>query len=130
MEVGFCRAQGHVESYEAPHAERRRRDIGCDHRRVGNDDHIGGKPVALALEQVLEVGAADLLFAFDQELQVDRQGSHFAEQAPYRLGLHEDLALVVGTSHAPGAWPSTTTGSKGGDVHSSSGSTGWTSWWP
>ena len=95
MEVGFCRSQGHVETDEPAHAERRRRDIRCDHRGVGDNDHIGGEPFALALEQVLEVRAADLLFAFDQELQVDGQGSHFAEQAAHCLGLHEDLALVI-----------------------------------
>jgi hypothetical protein len=53
------------------------------------------------LQQRLEVGAADLLLALDDELQVDRQRALALQQAPHRLDLVEHLALVV--DGAPGA---------------------------
>ncbi|MEJ7666445.1 MAG: hypothetical protein WKG07_46485 [Hymenobacter sp.] len=50
----------------------------------------------MSLDEVVEVGAADLLFALDQELHVDRQVAVLLQMRLNRLEVHEDLALVVG----------------------------------
>ena len=51
--------------------------------------------LAMLGEQRLEVGAAHLFLALDQQLQVHRQRAVAREQRPDRLEVVEDLALVV-----------------------------------
>ena len=52
-------------------------------------------------QQGLEVRAADLLLALDQQLEVDRQAAVSAQQAPGRFDLIEGLALVVDGAAGP-----------------------------
>ena len=80
-------------------------------------------------QQRLEVGAPHLFLALDQDFQIDRQIAGELQQPPGGLDLVEDLTLVVDGPRARHS-PSTKTGSKGGEDHSSNGSTGCTSWCP
>ncbi len=57
---------------------------------------------ACSTQQRLEVGAAHLLLALDEELQVDRQAAVGGQQTPGRLDLVEGLALVVDGARGPG----------------------------
>src|SRR5947209_9790950 len=85
----------HIESDQAAHADAHRRDVGRPHTRVRYHDDVAVEEVAVALEKILEVRAADLLLALDEELQVDRQGPILGQKAAGRFQLIERLALVV-----------------------------------
>ena len=86
-----------VEGHQPPHAGRDRRHVGRPHAGVGDDHHGAGQAGPLRLQQRLEVGAADLLLALDDDLHVDRHlaGAVPAEEAADGLEVAEDLALVV-----------------------------------
>ena len=73
--------------------------------------------------------AADLLLALDDELEVDRKLPDGLDEALDRLGVDVHLPLVVDDAATPRR-PPRRLGSNGGVIHSSSGSTGCTSWWP
>ena len=47
-------------------------------------------------DEVVEMGAADFLFAFENDLHVHRQAAVLLHVRLDRLEVHEDLALVVG----------------------------------
>ena len=49
-------------------------------------------------QEFLKVGAADLLFPFDQENHVHGQGTLFTERLRHAEDVREDLALVVGST--------------------------------
>jgi hypothetical protein len=97
MKIAPRGAQTHVEGHQPPHAGGDRRHGGRPHAGVGDDHDVAGQALPLGVEQHLEVGAPDLLFAFDQHLDIDGHGSRpmTAEQAPDRLEVAEHLSLVV-----------------------------------
>ena len=75
--------------------------VGADHAGVGHHDHVAGQPLGVVDQQGLEVRAADLLLALDQELEVDRQAAVGGQQTPGRLDLVQRLALVVDGAPGP-----------------------------
>ena len=67
----------------------------ADHARIGNRDHIALQFFPVLLEERLQIGAADLLFAFNEENQVHRQiavRGHRFLKAPQ---VAHELAFVV-----------------------------------
>ena len=50
----------------------------------------------VSADEVVEVDAADLLLALDEELDVERQAAVLLQMGLDRLDVHEHLALVVG----------------------------------
>ena len=70
------------------------------HRAVGRDDDVGSQQVQVLAHERVEMPAADLLLAFEQELDVDRQAPGRGEE---RLGdddRNEHRTLVVGDTTA------------------------------
>ena len=96
MQVRLAAAQVDLEVGEAAQAVADRRDAAIEHRRVGDHHDVGLEQVLVALDEVVEVGAADFLFALDQELHVHRQVAVLLQVRFDRLEVHEHLALVVG----------------------------------
>ena len=80
----------------------------------------------MGLDEVVEVGGADLLFALEDDLHVHRQAAVLLQVRLDGLEVHEHLALVVGRA-ARVDLAVADVASNGGDSHSSSGSTGCTS---
>ncbi len=72
------------------------------HSGVGDGDHIAGEFSAVFFQKVREVAAADLLFSFDQENDIDRERS-FLESFGDAEDMGQDLSFVVGRS--PGKDP-------------------------
>ncbi len=66
-----------------------------EHRRIGNDHHVGRQLLFVTADVVVEVGAADLLLALEHDLDVDRQAARLLQVRFDGLEVHEDLALVV-----------------------------------
>ena len=81
--------------HEAAQRHRERRNVFGEHRRVGDDDDVAREPLAFAREKRLEVRRADLFFAFDDDLDVDRQLAVDAQVRFDRGEVHQALALVV-----------------------------------
>ena len=81
--------------HEAAQGNRDRGQIALEEARVTDDREVGGQPLALGVEPAIQVGAARLLLAFEDELEVDRQ---LAAGGKKRLRCPEvemQLALVV-----------------------------------
>ena len=86
---------------EVRHPAQRRQDTGNprgEHGGVGDHDGITGKPHLLALEELLEVLAADFLLAFGQHDHVHRQRAAHGEVRLERLEVQIQLSLVVDRS--------------------------------
>src|SRR5690606_38851351 len=49
--------------------------VGAEHAAVGTQDHITLEELPVLLEEGAQVGAADLLLPFQEELDVDRRGT-------------------------------------------------------
>jgi hypothetical protein len=58
---------------DAPQAVGDRRHAGGELARIADDDAVAGELLGILLEKRLQVLAADLLFAFDQQLHLQRQ---------------------------------------------------------
>jgi hypothetical protein len=69
-----------------------------DHRGVADHDVIGFEPVAVRSDKLFEVDAGDLLFAFGDHFDVQRQLAGGTEQRVYRLPVQCDLPFIVGRS--------------------------------
>ena len=80
--------------------DRDRRFVDAPHAAVGRDDEIGGQQIGVRLDERLQAGAADLLLAFEHELDVDRQAALRGEECLRRLDRLEKRPLVV--RHAAG----------------------------
>ncbi len=96
VQVGLGPAEIDLVVGQAAQAVADRRNAAIEHRRVADDDDVGVEQVLVGVDEVVEVGAADFLFALEQDLHVDRQASLLLEMRLDRLEVHEDLALVVG----------------------------------
>ena len=96
MQVALRAAHVDLEVDEAAEAVADRRDAAVEHRRVGDDDDVGGEVVLVRLDEVVEVGRADLFFPLEDDLHVDRQPAVLLQVRFNRLEVHEDLPLVVG----------------------------------
>ena len=66
-----------------------------DHSRVRDGDDITAQLGAAGADKVIEIRAADFLLAFDEEDEIDRQGSFFAEEVNRTEDVGEDLSFVV-----------------------------------
>ena len=86
----------HLVIVQAAQAIRNRRDSGREHRRVGNDQRVGLQTAPVFLNKVPQAHAADFLFPFDHDLDVDGQlALNIAERLQsFQVNVH--LALVVG----------------------------------
>ena len=100
VQVGAAAAQVDLEVDQAAQAVADRRHAAREHRRVGDDDDVGVELVLVGADEVVEVGAADFLLAFEDELHVHRQAAVLLQVRLDRLEVHEHLALVVGRRRA------------------------------
>ena len=75
-----------------------RRNAAREHRRVRDDDDVGGELGFVGANEVVEVDAADFLFALEDELHVHRQPAVLFQVRLDGLQVHEHLTLVVGRS--------------------------------
>ena len=73
MQIGAAAAQVDLEVHQTAQAVADRRHAAREHRRVGDDDDVGAELVLVRADEVVEVGAADFLFALEDELDVHRQ---------------------------------------------------------
>src|ERR1700737_105468 len=71
------------------------------HGGVTDDAVVGLKAIAVGSYEFLEMRAADLFFAFGDDLQVEGQLTGRAQPGRNRLPVQRDLALVVRRATAP-----------------------------
>ena len=84
--------------------------------------------MALALQQFGEVDRARLLFALDEQLDRDRRRARAVRRSQAdRPSVWNSTWPLSSEAPLASNWPPRSTGSKGGESHSLSGSTGWTS---
>jgi hypothetical protein len=76
------------------------RAAGPQHRHIGHDGGIGPPGVLVVGDEIAQVGAADLLFAFEDALHIDGKRAGAAQPAFERLDVGEHLSLVVGGATA------------------------------
>ena len=82
---------------QALEAVEQRRLARREHRGVGDHHGITGQPLAGILDDVaLDTVSSYLLFALDQELDVDRQLSPCLKECLHRLDMGIRLSLVIG----------------------------------
>ena len=72
-----------------------RRNVLGEYGGVGHDRQIALEPLGFAGKERLEVRRPDLFFAFDQNLEVDRQRAAHAQVRLDRSEVHQHLAFVV-----------------------------------
>ncbi len=96
MQVALRAAQIDLEVDEPAQPVADRRDAAVEHRRVGDDDDVGGELGFVVADEVVEVRGADFLLALEDDLHVHRQPAVLLQVRLDRLEVHEDLALVVG----------------------------------
>ena len=60
-------AQIDLEVDESAQAVADRRDAAVEHRRVGDDDDVGGELVLVGLDEVVEVRGADFFLALEDD---------------------------------------------------------------
>ena len=82
VQVALGAAQVDLEVRQAAQAVADGRDAAIEHRRVGDDDHVGGELVLVGADELVEVHAADFLFALDEELDVEREAAGLLQVAP------------------------------------------------
>ncbi len=95
MQVRLRAAHVDLEIGQATQAVADRRHVAIEHRRVADDDDVGLEQVLVGLDEVVEVGAAHLFLAFEDDLDVHRQRAGLRQVRFDGLHVHEDLALVV-----------------------------------
>ena len=96
MQIGPAAAQIDLGVDQAAQAVADRRHAAGEHRGVRDDHDVGAELGLVRADEVVEVDAADLLFAFEDDLHVHRQAAVLLEMRLDRLEVHEHLALVVG----------------------------------
>ena len=62
-----------------------RRHAAIEHRRIRNHEHVGLEIVPVSTDEVVQVNAANLLFAFDEEPDIDRQAAALFQYASMAL---------------------------------------------
>src|SRR6185437_13537914 len=72
------------------------RNAAVEHGAIRDHDEVGAQTLPLGVDQRRQVFAADLFFAFDDELQVDRQATDRLKVGLRRLQVNVRLSLVVG----------------------------------
>ena len=72
-----------------------RRHPAFEHRGVRDHDHIGGEIGGVVPHEPIEVLATDLLLAFENELEVDRELSRLLQGRFHGFHVHEDLPFVI-----------------------------------
>ncbi len=101
------------------------------HAGVAHQGHVGGQFPRMGGEEGRKARRSAFLLPLQQDGNVHRQAAVDVAVGAQRLQEGEDLSLVVAGAarHDPlvPAGPVTKAGSKGGDSHKSSGSTGCTS---
>ena len=75
-------AHGDLPADQPAQRRRQRRNVFGEHGGVRHDHDVAREPLLLAREKRLEVHRADLFFAFDHDLDVDRQLAVDASGAP------------------------------------------------
>jgi hypothetical protein len=102
------------------------RQVALEEARVRDDREVGRQALTIRPKPGVEVDRTRLLLAFEHELEIDRQRPRVARIASMARVCIEMWHL---SSDEPRASmrPSFTTGTKGGESHRSTGSTGWTS---
>ena len=111
---------------EAAQADRDRRLVALVEAGVADEREVGLEAVVVVDDPLVEVVRPRLLLALEDDLEVDRQLAARLEPRPAANRWTWIVALVV-RGDAPSIRSLSTTGSKGGRFHRSSGSTGWTS---
>ena len=96
VQVGVAASQVDLKVHEPPEPVAHRRHAAREHPRIGNDDDVGFQVVLVGADEVVEMLAADFLFALDHELHVHGQAAVLFHVRFDRLEVHEHLALVVG----------------------------------
>ena len=85
-----------LRAHDAAQPERDRRDPGGKHPGIQHQRRVRAHALGVGPDVRLDRPAAALLFAFDQDLHIDRQGSPGGEVALDRFEKREDLPFVVG----------------------------------
>ena len=67
-----------------------------DHPGVRDGDDVATQIAAAGADEIVEIGAADFFFAFDEEDEIDRQRAFLAEEMDGAEEVGEDLSFVVG----------------------------------
>ena len=98
MQVGAAAAQVDLAVDQAAESVADRRNAAGEHRRVRDHDDVGLERVLVGDDEVVEVRAADLFLALEDDPDVHRQLAVLLQMRLDRLEVHEDLALVVGRS--------------------------------
>ena len=96
MQIGVAAFQLDLAVHEAAQAVTDRRHAAGEHRRVGDHDDVGFERVLVRDDEVVEVRAADLFLALENDPDVHRQPAVLLQVRLDGLEVHEDLALVVG----------------------------------
>ena len=78
------RRQRQLEAAQPAAGHGERRLVDAPHRAVGRDDDVGGEQVRVLAHERVEMPAADLLLALEQELDVDRQAARPWRRTPRR----------------------------------------------
>ena len=96
MHVALAAAQIDLAIDETAKPVANRRHAAVEHRRIRDDDEVGAKLLLVRADEIVEVDAAHLFFAFEEELDVHRQAAVLFQMRLDGLEVHEHLALVVG----------------------------------
>ncbi len=95
MEIGRQSAHGHFEIAVAARAVKNERLLRAEHHRVDEQNGITMQPPGSRNDKVVERGAGNFLFAFDEQLNVDRQPATRL-QPRYERGHHgHHLPFIV-----------------------------------
>src|SRR5262249_44538953 len=95
MEVRLGPAHVELKIGEAAKAVADRWNTAVEHRGIGNDDDVRSEIAFVGSYDVVEMAAAHLFLAFDEDPYVQRQAAGLLHVRFDRLDVHEDLALVV-----------------------------------
>src|SRR6202011_1539184 len=66
-----------------------------NHSSVGNDDNVAPKRLSIFSQEISEVAAADLFFAFNDEMKIHRQVLCLFNRFLNAEDVRKNLALVV-----------------------------------
>jgi hypothetical protein len=98
MQVRCRCAHGHLQVAEPAQPIAERGQVVLVHRRVRDEDGSAPEQFGVVLEKLLQVNAADLLFALQQQLDVERGSSRRTDEVLQRFDVGEELPFVIGRS--------------------------------
>ena len=96
MQVGRRPPDEDLQVAEAFEAVGDRRHVDAELAAIGDEDDITGQPVELFADERVEVGAADLFFAFAEDLDIAGKLSVHLPRGLDALDEGVELALVIG----------------------------------